>query len=124
MVVDWKKLEKIVEDLKEKYSDEEEKKWYRALEGSSPYKKLKSLRSLCNKTIEVCDCSKRCWDKELLDQLRKMRRTRKGKEGERINQEGRVRRWKAEKKKLRMMVKEKKKQCWKIFCEENGVKDP
>lgn len=30
VVVDWKKLEKIVEDLKEKDSEEEEEKWYRA----------------------------------------------------------------------------------------------
>ena len=53
-----------------------------------------------------------------------MRRTRKGKEGEGINQEGRVRRWKAEKEKMRFMVRDKKKECWKRFCEENREKDP
>lgn len=54
VAVDWKKLEKRVEDWKEKDSDEKEEKWYRDIEGTSTYKKLKSLRSLCNKRINVC----------------------------------------------------------------------
>ena len=54
MVVDWRKLEKIIEDLKEKDLDEEEEKWYRDMEGSSPYEKLKSPRSLGDKRIKVC----------------------------------------------------------------------
>ena len=124
VVVDWKKLEKIVNDLKEKDSKEEEESWYRNLEGSSPYEKLKTLRKLCDKSIKVCEKSKRWWEDELSDQLRKTRRTRKGKEGEGISQEGRVRRWKAKKEKMRTMVREKKKECWKKFCEESGEKDP
>ena len=43
----------MVEDLKEKDSDKEKKKWYRDLKGSSPYKKLKLLRNLYNKRIKV-----------------------------------------------------------------------
>ena len=92
VVVDWKKLDKIVEDLKEKDSDKEKERWYRGLEGSTPYKKLKTLRNLYNKRMKVCERSKRWWDKELSNQLKKTRRTRKEKEGEGINQEGRVRR--------------------------------
>ena len=56
--VDWKKLNKIVEDLKEKDSDEEEKRWYRDLEGSSPYEMLKTLRTFCGKQIRVYERSK------------------------------------------------------------------
>ena len=90
MAVDWKKLEKIVGNLKEKNSDEEEGRWYRALKGSLLYKKLKLLRSLCNKRIKVYERSKRWWDKELSNQLQKTRQIRKEKEGAGINQEGRV----------------------------------
>lgn len=95
--MDWKKLEKIVKDLREKDSDEKKERWNRALVGSLGYKKLKLLRSLCDKRIKVCECSKWWWEKELSDQLRKTRQTRKGKEGVGINQEERVRRWKREK---------------------------
>ena len=35
-----------------------------------------------------------------------------------------MRRWKAEKEKMRAMVREEKKKCWKRFCKENGEKDP
>ena len=59
MAVDCNKLEKILEDLKEKDSVEEEKKWYRDLEGSSLYEKLVSLRSLCDKRIKIYEPSKR-----------------------------------------------------------------
>ena len=69
-----------MEDLKEKYSDKEEKKWYRALEGLSLYEKLKSLRSLCDKRIKVYEGSKTWWNKELSNQLKETRGTRKGKE--------------------------------------------
>ena len=74
-----------MEDLKEKDSKEEEEKWYRVLEGSSLYKKLISLKSLYDKRIKVSEHSKRLWDEELSDQLKKTRRIRKGKEGETIN---------------------------------------
>ena len=37
VVVDWIKLDKIVEDLKEKDLDKEEERWYTGLEGSLPY---------------------------------------------------------------------------------------
>ena len=45
------------------------------------------------------------------------------KKEESINQEGRIRRWKAEKEKMRIIVREKNKECWKKFCEENREKD-
>ena len=49
---------------------------------------------------------------------------RKEKEGEGSNQDGKVRRWKTEKQKMRMIVREKKKVYWKKCCKENGEKDP
>ena len=69
VAVDWRKLERIVDDLKKKDSDKEEGRLYRGFEGSSPYKKLKTLRTLCNKRLKVCKRSKRWWDKELSNQL-------------------------------------------------------
>ena len=53
VAVHGKKLEKLIEDLKEKDSDKEEKQWYRDLKGSLPYEKLKSQRSFCNRRIKV-----------------------------------------------------------------------
>ena len=124
VAVDWKKLGKIVDNLKEKDSDEEEESWFRNQKGSSHYKKLKTLRKLSDKRIQVCEKSKRWWDDELLNQLKKTRRTRIGNGEEGINQEGRIKRWKAEKENIRTMVREKEKECWKRFYKENGEKDP
>ena len=124
VAVAWKKLENIVEDLKQKDSDKEVEKWYREQKGKSPCEKLKTLRGLSDKRIKVCNKSKRWWEEELSTQLKKTRRTRKGKEGEGIKQEGRVRRWKAKKEKMRSMVREKKKEYWKRFGEENQEKEP
>ena len=76
----------------EKESDAEEERWYRELEGTSLYKKLKSLGTCCDERIKVCKKSKRWWDKELSERLKKTRKTRKEKEEEGINQKGRVRR--------------------------------
>ena len=53
VAVDWKKLEKTIEVLKEKYLDEEEDKWYRELKGTLSYAKLKALRSFCDKRTKV-----------------------------------------------------------------------
>ena len=94
------------------------------MEGLSPYEKLKTLRTLSNNRIKVCNRLQRWWDEELSVQLKKTSRRRKGKEGEWITQEGRVRRWKLEKEKIRLIVREKKKEFSKRFCEENGDKDP
>ena len=57
-------------------------------------------------------------------QLKKTRSRSKEKEVQRVNQEGKVRQWKAEKEKIRIIVKEKKKKYWKKLCEDNGEKDP
>jgi len=50
---------------------------------------------------------------------------RRGKGSNRsLDQVARIKRWKLEKDKMSTMVREKKKQCWQAFCEENGKKDP
>ena len=46
VAVDWKKLERIVKNLKVKNLNEEEEKWHRGLEGSLSYNKLKTLKGL------------------------------------------------------------------------------
>jgi len=41
-----------------------------------------------------------------------------------LDQAARIKRWKTEKDKMRMLVRDKKKECWQAFCEENEKKDP
>ena len=115
-------MEKMVGVLNEKDLNQEVEKWYQDLEGSLVYEKLQSLRNLRDKRIKVCKLSKMWWNEELLKQLKKTRTTRKGKKGEGINQEGRLRRWKTEKEKIRLIVRYKKKEYWKQFCEKNEEK--
>ena len=53
MVENWKDMEKVVEDLKDKDLSQEEDSWYRHLEGSSLCEKGKTMRQLYNKRIKV-----------------------------------------------------------------------
>ncbi|RPB20139.1 hypothetical protein L211DRAFT_852542 [Terfezia boudieri ATCC MYA-4762] len=122
-VVDWGRLEKIVESL-EKEGKESEERWYRGLQGDTPYKKLQALRAECSKKLKIIGWSKRWWDEELSAQLRITRRSRRENLGEELTQEARARRWKAQKEKLRGMIRQKKRECWQAFCEEKGAKDP
>ena len=68
------------------------------------------LRSIYDKRSKVCDCSKTWWDEELLYQVRKTSQMRKENEEEGMNQEDRMRSWKAEKERKRIMVRGKKKE--------------
>jgi len=75
--------------------------------------------------MRITEISKRWWDEELSDQLKITRDARRGKGSNRgLDQAARIKRWKTEKDKMRMLVKEKKKECWQGFCEENVEKDP
>ncbi|RPB20368.1 hypothetical protein L211DRAFT_852394 [Terfezia boudieri ATCC MYA-4762] len=57
-VVDWRRLEKIVESL-EKEGKESEERWYRGLQSDTPYKKLQALRAKCSKKLKITGWSKR-----------------------------------------------------------------
>ena len=55
VAVVWRKLEKIVQDLKEKDLDKEKQKGYWKLTGILLYKKMKLVRKLCKQEIKVCE---------------------------------------------------------------------
>ena len=74
--------------------------------------------------MEVTERSKKWWDQELTEQLKITRKAKREKIGDWLTQADRVKRWKTEKEVMRRMVREKKKECWHSFCEENGDKDP
>jgi len=75
--------------------------------------------------MRIIEKSKRWWDEELSEQLKITQDARRGKGSNRsLNQAARIKRWKTEKHKMGMLLREKKKECWQTFCEENGEKDP
>ena len=75
--------------------------------------------------MRITEKSKSWWDEELSDQLKITRDTRRGKgSNPSLDQAARIKRWKTEKDKMRMLVREKKKKYWQNFCEENGEKNP
>src|SRR4029077_18306037 len=119
-VVDWEAVERTLE--------KEEDEWYPLLEGGTAYEKLVSFRKHHLKIAVHCSRSKRWWDEELTEQLRKVRKERRGGVGERAQSDEvvmeRVRKWKGEAARMRYLVKEKKEKCWRRFCEESGEKDP
>jgi len=102
-------------------AEEDEEKgdfhWYDELEGDTPYKKLKLLRQACCSTMRITEKSKKWWDEELTEQLKITRDTRRGKGSNRsLDQVARIKRWKTEKDKMRILVREKNKECWQAFC--------
>jgi len=127
--IDWSgKLEKVIREkidwdilgVELEMAEEEEKKgdfhWYEELEGSTLYEKLKLLRQACCSTIRITKKSKRWWDEKLSEQLKITRDARRGKVTNRsLDQAARIKRWKTEKDKIRMLVREKKKECWQAF---------
>jgi len=135
--IDWNgKLEEVVKEKIDwdtlrgelEMAEEDRKKgdfhWYDKLEGNILYEKLKLFRQACCSTIQITEKSKRWWDQELSEQLKITRDARRGKGANRsLDQAARIKRWKTKKDKMRTLVREKKKECWQSFCEENGEKD-
>jgi len=74
--------------------------------------------------MRITEKSKSWWDEELSDQLKITRDTRRGKGSNRsLDQAARIKRWKIEKDRMRTLVREKKKECWQRFYEQNEEKD-
>jgi len=71
----------------------------------------------------ITERSKRWWDEELTKQLKTTRKARREKLGDGMMQRDRRIRWKAEKEKMRALVREKKKEYWQKFYQEHGDKD-
>jgi len=98
--------------------------WYEKLECNTAYDKRKFWRSRYLKIMEVTERSKKWWDQELTEHLKTTRKARREKIVDGLTQADRVKRWKTEREVMRRMLRQKKKECWHSFCEENGDKDP
>ena len=93
--------------------------WYGDLVGDSAYERLVDFRRRHLKEIRVCGRSKPCWDSDLSDQVRAVRRARKW-----WVSVGNRNIFRVEVSKMKRLVKEKKDQCWRAFCEDSGLRDP
>ena len=124
-VVDKLSLEQLFKSM-EKQERGQQEAWYRAIKGTSPYEKLKTLVAEHQRVIKLNERSKRWWDAELSGQIKKVTKEGRGGKGQesREHQVARWKRWKGEKTKLRWMIREKKRNCWHKFLKENGSKDP
>ena len=76
--------------------------------------------------MKINESSKRCWDKELSEQVKKVAAAGRGGKGEssRENNTLQWKKWKGEKVKLKWMIREKKRNCWQKLLKEDGTKDP
>ena len=117
--VDWPRLEAFVADPAGN--------WYHELVGGDAYERLRDLRNRHIKQIVICPRSKRWWDRHLTAQAKVVRKARRGGVRRRlIGGKGRKdsNLWKVEATKMKALVKRKKEQCWRKFCEESGEKNP
>ena len=125
LVTDKLQLEVLLCRL-EKVGREMQATWYTSLIGDTPYNKLKHLVAESQRVMKINERSKRWWDKELSEQVRKMAAAGKGGKGEssRENNTMRWKKWKGEKAKLKWMIREKKRNCWQKLLKEHGTKNP
>ena len=75
------------------------------------YDILIDLRSRHLKKIRICSRSNRWWDAELTEQVRKVRRERRG-----VNRVGHRNVLRSEISRMKWMVKEKNDRCWRAYC--------
>ena len=76
--------------------------------------------------MKINEKSKRWWDKELSEQVKKVAAAGRGGTGggRRENNNIRWTKWKGEKVKLKWMIREKKRNCWQKSLKEHGTKNP
>ena len=109
--VDWGKVQLTVADERET--------WYRELVGDTAYDRLDDFRRRHLKKIRICGRSKRWWDAELTEQIKKVRRGRR-----RVSCVGHRNVVHSEVSRMKRMVKEKKDRCWRAFCEDSELQSP
>ena len=99
--------------------------WFTSLTGDTPYDILKHLVAESQRVMKFNERSKRWWDKELSEQVRKVAAAGRGEKGESSmeNNTMRWKKWKGEKVNLKWMIREKKQNCWQKFLKEHGTKD-
>ena len=87
--------------------------WYHSLEGNTAYTKLLDPVNRFQKEFRISGRSKRWWDKDLKNQLTKVRQLGRGGQGAlaRNTQPERWKCWREEKTKMRRLVRKKKKAC-------------
>ena len=100
------------------FADENED-WYGSLVGDSAYERLVDFRRRQLKRIRICGRSKRWWDSDLSRQVRAVRRARR-----QWVSCGNRNVFRAEVSRMKRLVREKKDQCWRAFCEESGLQSP
>ena len=123
--LDKTKLEAYFKEVRDMQPEEQEA-WYKILEGDPLYAKLLNLARKHQKEVRINERSKKWWNKDLKNQLLKVRRSGWGGQGEgrRTTQQEKLQRWRKEKTKIRKIVRMKKRTCWEKFLEENGQKNP
>ena len=102
LVTDKVELEALLCGL-EKVGREMQETWYTSLTGDNPYDKLNHLVAESQRVMKINERSKRWWDKELSEQVRKVATAGRGGKGEssRENNTMRWKKWKGEKVKLK-----------------------
>ena len=80
LVTDKVELEALLCGL-EKVGREMQEKWYTSLTGDTPYDKLKHLVAESQRVRKINERSKRWWDKELSEQIRKVAAAGRGGKG-------------------------------------------
>ena len=117
-MVDWDSVDVTLGVGKKE--EEKDLRWYYELKGESEYDKLLEFRDIHLKRIKLMAWSKRWWDDELSDQLKRLRNARRGrrthKDGVSYKVGEKFKRWKGIAEKMKWMVAEKKEKCWRTFC--------
>ena len=96
-----------------------EEGWYENLAGNSAYERLVDFQRRHLKRIRICGRTKRWWDSDLSKQVKAVRRARR-----RWVSCGNRNIFRAEVSKMKRLVKERKDQCWRTFCEKSGMQSP
>ena len=99
--------------------------WYHKLRGDTEYDKLLQFWKDHVKKLRISSRSKRWWDNDLSDLLKKLRNARRGgrtkKNGVYYKYGEKFKRWKGCTEKIKMMITER---CGRTYYEENSSRDP
>ena len=98
---------------------DEREAWYGELVGDTAHDKLVDFWTKHLRKIRICGRSKRWWDAELTEQMRKVCRERR-----RVCHVGHRNVLGSEISRMKRMVKKKKDRCCSAFCEDSGLQSP
>ena len=106
--------------------EKEQQQWYKNLPEAAPYDQLLDLTLKFQRNLRISGKSKKWWDPDLKEQLKKIRQSARGGQGmqARTHNPQRWKKWKQEKSKMKRMIREKKRACWQRSLKEHGIKDP